>query len=73
MHIQLSTWEISNISNLINSIYETYGCNLEKSSCLTIGWISYFENVNIQCECFFAFFHFWHYAHIIIVYFMQIV
>lgn len=29
MHIQLSTWEISNISNLINSIYETYGCNLE--------------------------------------------
>lgn len=37
MLIQLSTWEISNISNLINSIYETYDCNLDKSSCLTIG------------------------------------
>lgn len=47
MHIQLSTWEISNISNLINSIYETYGCNLEKSSCLTIGWISYLEYRNL--------------------------
>lgn len=47
MHIQLSTWEISNISNLINSIYETYGCNLEKSSCLTIDWISYLEYRNL--------------------------
>lgn len=47
MHIQLSTWEISNISNLINSIYETYGWNLEKSSCLTIGWISYLEYRNL--------------------------
>lgn len=42
MLIQLSTWEISNISNLINSIYETYDCNLDKSSCLTIGWVIVF-------------------------------
>lgn len=47
MLIQLSTWEISNISNLINSIYETYDCNLDKSSCLTIGWISYLECRNL--------------------------